>query len=244
MRPPGCGTISRPAGRGKATSDYDAARPRPPPGSALTASGVEHAMTHRSSCPRPRSHRRSLPRGLPVRGGRAEHVERVLALRHADPDRPADRGRDAGVPGPARLLDGPKTVVGWSALGVTRSWVDQTAASATVTVDLSRWLELVDAEESKVEDDYTLLVGKRRQNQRWRISCPSRSGTRRTPGSVWTSGPTTRAWRSGTCSSERARCTTGSTPSERSSTWERRAPTGDSPTTSPRPTRRPTRHPT
>ena len=35
---------------------------------------------------------------------------------------------------------GPKTVVGWSALGVTRSWVDQTAKSATVTtltLDLS-----------------------------------------------------------------------------------------------------------
>jgi len=60
--------------------------------------------------------------------------------------------------------DGPKAVVGWSALGVTRSWVDQTAGSATVTVDLSRGLELVNADESKVEDDYTLLVGKRRQN--------------------------------------------------------------------------------
>jgi hypothetical protein len=33
----------------------------------------------------------------------------------------------------ARLNGGPKTVIDWSALGVIRSWVDQTADSSTVT---------------------------------------------------------------------------------------------------------------
>ena len=61
---------------------------------------------------------------------------------------------------------GPKTVVGWSALGVTRSWVDQTVnARALVAVDLSTALTFVKAEESKVEEEYTLLVGKRRENR-------------------------------------------------------------------------------
>ena len=50
--------------------------------------------------------------------------------------------------------DGPKTVVGWSALGVTRSWVDQAAASATVRVDLSKGLTFVSADESAVHDDH------------------------------------------------------------------------------------------
>jgi alpha-glucosidase len=59
----------------------------------------------------------------------------------------------------------PRTVVGWSALGVTRSWVDQTAGSSMVVVDLSRGLRLVDAAESRIEDEYTLLVGKRRHNR-------------------------------------------------------------------------------
>ena len=60
--------------------------------------------------------------------------------------------------------DGPKTVVGWSALGVTRSWVDQAARSVTVRVDLSKGLAFVSAEESAPHDEYTLLVGKRREN--------------------------------------------------------------------------------
>ena len=60
---------------------------------------------------------------------------------------------------------GLRTVVDWSALGVVRSWVDQTANSATVTVDLSRRLTLVSADESRISDRYTLLVGKRRENQ-------------------------------------------------------------------------------
>jgi alpha-glucosidase len=61
---------------------------------------------------------------------------------------------------------GSKTVVGWSALGVTRSWVDQTVdSSAQVIVDLSKALTLVTAEETRVEDEYTLLVGKRRENE-------------------------------------------------------------------------------
>jgi hypothetical protein len=64
----------------------------------------------------------------------------------------------------ARSDGGPKTVVDWSALGVTRSWVDQTANSATVLVDLSTKLTLVSAEESHINDQYTLLAGKRREN--------------------------------------------------------------------------------
>jgi hypothetical protein len=59
---------------------------------------------------------------------------------------------------------GAKTVVGWSALGITRTWVDQNANSSTVRVDLSKGLTLLGADESAVHDEYTLMVGKRRQN--------------------------------------------------------------------------------
>lgn len=61
--------------------------------------------------------------------------------------------------------DGARTVVDWSALGVARSFVDQSDPGAKVMVDLSKKLTLISAGESRIDNRYTLLVGKRRENE-------------------------------------------------------------------------------